>query len=291
MKIGVLDIGGTFIKSALYEDGIGLSQIKETPTPASMGGAAIMEAAKGILGEFDSMDAIGVSATGQVDTEKGMIRGANGNVADYIGTQIRGILEEAFHVPVAVDNDVNMAALGEAYLGAGRNESSFLCLTYGTGVGGAIVENGRVYHGSCFSAAEFGAMVTHGDVLKAEGFPAGTYEKYAATTALVRMAKERNPELINGKIIFSRLEAPEVKAIVDEWIGEILLGLSSLIHIFNPSCIILGGGVMELPYILGEIEKRIADYVMPSFLNVTIKRAELGNHAGMLGAAIAAKEL
>lgn len=291
MKIGVLDIGGTFIKSALYDESEGLMYVKETPTPAREGGGAIMEAAKRLLGEYEGLDAIGISTAGQVDTDQGMIRYANPNIADYTGTRIRDILSDTFGVPVAVDNDVNMAALGEAHLGAGREEKEFLCLTYGTGIGGAIIRNGEVYHGSCYSAAEFGSIITHGEAHKKEGFPAGIYEKYASTTALVRKVQEYNPQLTNGKEIFSRLQEPEIQTNVNEWIGEILLGLSSLIHIFNPSCIVLGGGVMGQPYILSEIQKRLKDYVMPSFLNVSIKRAELGNHAGLLGAAIAAKRM
>lgn len=291
MKIGVLDIGGTFIKSALYDSETGLHKVKETPTPACEGGAAIMEEAKKLLREFGKMDAIGISTAGQVDTEQGMIRYANPNIPDYTGTRIREILGQEFGVPVAVDNDVNMAALGEAHLGAGRGEAEFLCLTYGTGIGGAIIRGGEVYHGSCYSAAEFGSIITHGEAHKANGFPAGIYEKYASTAALVRRGMAQDPTLENGKIIFSRLAEPEVKSLVDDWIGEILLGLSCLIHVFNPSCIVLGGGVMSQPYILNEIQKRIEDYVMPSFLNVSLKRAELGNHAGLFGAAIAAKQM
>lgn len=135
-------------------------------------------------------------------------------------------------------------------------------------------------------------MVTHGDVQKSQGgFPAGIYEKYASATALVRQAMAYDSALQNGRIIFARLEEPGIRAIVDAWIGEILLGLSSLVHIFNPSCIVLGGGIMAQPYILKELRKRIRDYVMPSFLNVRLEQAQLGNKAGMLGAAIAAERM
>lgn len=289
MKTGVLDIGGTFIKSALYDEEIGLRNKKETPTPARLGGKAIMECAVKLLEEMGTLDAIGVSTAGRINSEAGIVIGANDNIREYAGTPIREILETRFQVPVAVDNDVNMAALGEACLGAGSEKEEFLCLTYGTGVGGAIIQNRTIYHGSCFSAAEFGAIVTHGEILRKSGFPEGTYEKYASVTALVQRALEYDLELSNGKRIFSRLEDPIVKEIVEDWIGEILLGLSSLIHIFNPSCVILGGGVMEQPYVLERIRSRIGDYVMPGFQKVEIKSAKLGNCAGMLGAAIAAK--
>lgn len=72
------------------------------------------------------------------------------------GPKVREILEDAFSVPVVVDNDVNMAAIGEAYLGAGKDQRDFLCLTYGTGIGGAIVQDRQIFRGSSFSAGEFG---------------------------------------------------------------------------------------------------------------------------------------
>lgn len=291
MKIAVLDIGGTFIKSGVYGGGV-LSREKETPTPVAEGGSGLMACAKGILAEYQKFDAIGISTAGQVDTDLGEIRYANENLPGYTGTKVREILENAFSVPVAVDNDVNMAALGEACLGAGKEQTDFLCLTYGTGIGGAIVQNRQIYRGSCFSAGEFGSMVTHGNTQRKQGgFPAGIYERYASATALVKRAMEYDSACKDGRIIFSRLEEPTVREIVDAWIGEILLGLSSLIHIFNPSCIVLGGGIMNQSYILEELRRRLGDYVMPSFLNVRLERAQLGNRAGMLGAAIAAGEL
>ena len=288
MRTAVLDIGGTFIKSALYADNV-LYQFKETPTPLTSGGKGIMACAAEILKAYEGFDAIGISTAGQVDPDRGVILYANENIPGYTGTPVRELLEYIFHVPVVVDNDVNMAAVGEGALGAGKEEKDFLCLTYGTGIGGAIIQNKEVYRGSGFSAAEFGSIVTHGrSCLERGGYPAGIYEKYASASALVQMAEQINPELSDGKLIFAKLQEPEVKAIVDIWIGEILLGLSSLIHIFNPSCIILGGGVMEQTYLIREIRRRLSDYIMPSFSNVRIKQAELGNRAGLLGAAVTA---
>ena len=288
MRTAVLDIGGTFIKSALYADNM-LYQFKETPTPLSSGGKGIVACAAEIVKTYGSFDAIGISTAGQVDPDRGMILYANENIPGYTGTPVRELLEYIFHVPVVVDNDVNMAAVGEGALGAGKEEQDFLCLTYGTGIGGAIIQNKEVYRGSSFSAAEFGSIVTHGQSSQDQGgYPEGIYEKYASATALVHMAEQINPKLLDGKAIFANLKEPEVKAIVDIWIGEILLGLSSLIHIFNPSCIILGGGVMEQTYLIREIRRRLSDYIMPSFSNVRIKQAELGNRAGLLGAAVTA---
>jgi len=204
---------------------------------------------------------------------------------DYAGTQFRKILQKRFHVPVAVENDVNSAALGEAVFGAGKGRKSFLCLTYGTGVGGAIIESGQVYHGSSFSAGEFGAVITHAEEKLSGTDPFdGCYERYASATALVKMVSEIDPSLTNGRQIFANLERPEIKAVVNKWIDEIVLGLTTLIHIFNPSCIVLGGGIMVQPYILEQINTRIPQMVMASFSHVQISSAKLGNSAGLLGA-------
>lgn len=294
MKTMVLDIGGTAIKSGIYENGL-LSDIKESPTEAMMGGAHVMERAKAIITEYrkeHSFEKIGISTAGQVNPVEGSIIYANKNIPGYTGTRIKDILEQAFLVPVAVENDVNAAAVGEAYFGAGKGEADFACLTYGTGVGGAIFTRGSLYSGSSYSAGEFGAVVTHPeDRNPQEDMFSGCYEKYASTTALVRRALKTDETLVNGRVIFERMEEPAVKQVVDEWIMEIVYGLITIVHMLNPSCIILGGGVMEQPYVLKQVREKLYENIMSSFRHVKIKKAELGNRAGMLGAAALAEQI
>lgn len=285
MRIAVIDIGGTSIKSGIWEDDA-VKETKETDTDARLGGAHVMERVLEILREYHDFQAVGISTAGQVDSKQGMILYANENIPGYTGTRIREMIEKEFQVPTAVQNDVNSAAIGEAFYGAGRGHEDFLCLTYGTGVGGAIIMNGEVYSGSGFSAGEFGGIVTHPEDRDYEkDVFSGCYERYASTTALVKYAKDRYPELKNGREIFARMEETGVKEVIDKWIDEIVYGLISLTHIFNPSLIVLGGGVMEQPYVIGETRKRLSSHIMSSFRNVEIVSAELGNRAGMLGAA------
>ena len=284
MKILVFDIGGTAIKYGCCLDGC-LTDIKEIPTEAKKGGRHILDTLIRLIREQSGYDAIGISTAGQVNAREGYIVYANENIPNYTGTRIREELEALFHVPVAVENDVNAAAMGEAVFGAGREFPDFLCLTYGTGVGGAIVRGRQIDHGSSFSAAEFGAIVTHADEkLAGTSFFDGCYERYASTTALVQMAMAYDPELSNGRKIFARLDEPKVQAILERWVDEILLGLSSLTHIFNPACIVLGGGIMVQPLIMELIRKKMTRFIMPSFAHVQIRPAELGNSAGLLGA-------
>lgn len=284
MKILVFDIGGTSIKHSVCTDNI-LSKVQETPTNAKLGGRHIMNTIMELIRKESGCDAIGISTAGQVNSQNGSIIYANSNIPDYTGMQIRSELETLFRVPVAVENDVNAAAIGEAVYGAGKEHDDFLCLTYGTGVGGAIIQKKEIYHGSGFSAGEFGGIITHGSARASDNdYFAGCYERYASTTALVRMAEAYDPALTNGRKIFEHIDDTRVQAILDQWIDEIVLGLTTLSHIFNPSCILLGGGIMVQPYILDRVHEKVYKSIMPSFAHVTIKACSLGNCAGLLGA-------
>lgn len=284
MKVLVFDVGGTSIKYGYCIDNT-LVDMKETPTEAKKGGQHILDTLISLIRTQEGYDAIGISTAGQVNADEGYIIYANENIPNYTGIRIREVLEREFHVPVVVENDVNSAAMGEAIYGAGKAYPDFLCLTYGTGVGGAIVRDKKVYHGSSFSAAEFGAIVTHAEErINSTSFFDGCYERYASTTALVRSAMAYHPALDSGRKIFENLDDPNVMAILDSWVDEIMLGLSSLTHIFNPSCIVMGGGIMVQPLIMEKIRQKKSRFIMPSFCHVQILPAELGNSAGLLGA-------
>lgn len=297
MCIPAIDIGGTMIKSGCW-NGASFSHVRECPTLAHGGSDALMKQVKEIIHTCIEQErgkgrikAIGVSTAGQVNFKQGSIIYANDNIPGYTGTDVRQILEAEFHIPVAVENDVNAAALGELHFGAGRGFKDLLCLTYGTGVGGAVVLGGGLYRGSSFSAGEFGGMVLHPEDRR-EGEPfSGCYEQYASVSALVKRVSAFEPMVNSGKKIFTRLNDPEIKAIIDSWIDEIVYGLINLVHIFNPSCIILGGGVMGQEYVFQTLERSLRSQIMESFGNVVIRRALLKNQAGMMGAAWLAEQL
>lgn len=284
MKNLVFDIGGTSIKYGVCQDNR-LTDTAEVPTLAHKGGAHILETVISLIQAHSDYDAIGISTAGQVHAKDGYIIYANQNIPGYTGIQFKKNLEELFHVPVAVENDVNAAALGEAVYGAGQDYDQFLMLTYGTGVGGAVINDKKVFHGSSYSASEFGAIITHSDVrLSGDDFFDGCYEKYASTTGLLQMMKPYRPELDTGRKIFDALEDEQVVTIIDKWVDEIMLGLATLTHIYNPSCILLGGGIMSQPLIMQKIEEKKSRFIMPSFSHVHIAAAALGNSAGMWGA-------
>lgn len=290
MKIVAVDIGGTAIKSGLW-NGEMLEDLKETETHAFQGGTALMERVKKLIHTYQDFDAIGISTAGEVNTEDGSIFYANSNIPGYTGMQVKKIMEEEFHVPVAVENDVNAAALGELRAGAGVGCSDFLCLTYGTGVGGSIVMNGSVYPGTSFSAGSFGGIVIHPEEKGGTDSMEGCYERCASTTGLVRRVQKVDESLDNGKKIFGAKDRPEIKEQIDAWIDDICTGLVTLSCIFNPSRIILGGGVMAQEYVLAEVNRKVKKQIAPGLRGVEIVPAKLANTAGMMGAVSLAEKL
>lgn len=290
MRVLALDIGGTAIKSALLDEGGQVLQEGETPSEGRRGGKRLMERAKAVIDGYAGYDAIGVSTTGQVDAREGRIIFANENVPGYSGMQVARILRTHARVPVVVENDVNAAALGEAHFGAGVGERDFLCLTYGTGVGGAIVIDGRIYGGADGVAGEMGHILTHPEGLPCACGQRGCYEQYASTSALMRRAREVEPSLRNGRALFERFSAREdLQAIVAAWVAEVTYGLISLVHTFNPSLIVLGGGVMRQAVVVQAVRDRLYPRLMQSYRGVRLEGARLGNQAGIFGAFVLAR--
>lgn len=286
-KILCADVGGTKIKAALVKENGQVEDFKEVSTEAHLGGPHVLLNLKKILSTYTGYEAIGISTAGQVDSEKGEILYANENIPRYTGTKVKEILEEAFQVPVKVENDVNAAALGEAFFGAGREAKDLLMLTYGTGVGGALLFGKEIYKGRDGIAGEFGHMIIHPEGTLCNCGQKGCYEVYASTTALVRNAKALDEHLTDGKEIFKAITQgrEEVRDLLEAWAKEVSYGIVNLIHIFNPSLILLGGGLLEQPLAFELIEKETRKRTMESFQKVVLNNASLGNQAGLLGAA------
>ena len=186
---------------------------------------------------------------------------------------------------------MHAAAVGEAQFGAGRGVSDFLCLTYGTGVGGAIFTNGKLLTGRHGAAGHLGHIVIHTDGKPCGCGGKGCYESYASVTALCALVRERTGESLNGRQIFARLSEPVLSQAVSDWTDEVVTGLVSLIQAFDPERVILGGGIFSEDRLMAELLARAYARMMPIFRDVSIVRAALSNNAGLLGAAYTAASL
>lgn len=291
MKILTFDIGGTEIKYAFCDENFELSNKKTVPTNAAQGGKKIIERIVNIIKDCGGADRIGISSAGQINSETGTVVYATDSIPEYTGTQIKKIIETQTGIPTAVENDVNCAAIGEAVFGAAKGCSNFICLTYGTGIGGAIFLGGKLFTGSSFSAGEFGHIITHANGKDCTCGGKGCYETYASTSALVKMFENEFGQTLNGKEIFALFDDPKTKKLIDEWIDEIVIGLKGLVYIFNPKLIVAGGGIMNEAYITNEINVRLQKQLMESFRNVKVVKAQKGNDANKLGAAYLASTL
>ena len=154
MKIAVIDIGGTAIKYGIWQQDT-LVKVEELPYNAKKGASYLIQLVKEILHSLKPFNRIGISTAGLIDSQNGLVNYASENIPGYTGTNWRELLLAEFGVPVAVENDVNSVAVAEAVYGAGADFSDFICLAYGTGIGGAIIKDKAVlHHGYNFAAGE-----------------------------------------------------------------------------------------------------------------------------------------
>ncbi|WP_173916148.1 ROK family glucokinase [Halobacillus sp. Marseille-Q1614] len=305
------DIGGTTVKLAVISVEGKIIKKWEIPTDTSDKGknitSDIKDAIEQALKELDihksSILGIGAGAPGFVDSSTGYI-----NEAINIGWKnfdFGNELQDLTGLPVWVDNDANLAALGENWLGAGRGVDNLIAVTLGTGVGGGIIANGEVINGANGTAAEIGHML----VKTSGGAPcncgrSGCLETETSATAIVRKAGEKLEEYpdsklskinnITAKDVFQAaaqgdLAAEEVLKNVTDTLG---LALANLTVVTNPNKIVLGGGVSAAgDQLITPLKKAYESYVLPRAGEAcTFELAELGNDAGVIGGAFLVKQ-
>lgn len=290
MKIVGIDIGGTMIKYGLITLTGEILESGEVSTEADKGVENLFNKLVAIIESYSKEELLGiaVSGTGQIDGSLGKVVGGNDIIPGWIGTNLVERLENRFDIPAVLENDVNCAALGEKWLGAGREEKDFICITIGTGIGGGIVLNNNIFRGDTCVAGEFGHIQIVKDGIQCLCGKKGCYERYASATALMRMAKEATGEDLGGKEIFDREKSgdPLMKKVVSEWVDYFTDGLSTIAYIFNPPLVVIGGGVTKQgDYLLSKFNESLSTKLGVNFRkDLKIKFAELGNNAGMLGA-------
>ncbi|ENZ35429.1 MULTISPECIES: ROK family protein [Clostridium] len=279
-----IDIGGTSIKHGILDENIKFITSGEVATEAQKGGKNILEKVINIVSEYKkeyTLSGICISTAGMVDCEKGEIIHASDLIPNYTGTQIKKTLEDIFSIPCEVENDVNCAGLAEYFSGSAKGSSISLCLTIGTGIGGSIIINDKVFHGFSGSACEVGYM----NMFK------GKFEDLGATSILVKkVAKLKNcsENHIDGKLIFEMAKNNDEDCIkaIDEMVDVLGMGIANICYVINPEVVVLGGGIMaQKDYLYDKIRLSLDKYLIPTISSKTkLEFAKNQNKAGMLGA-------
>lgn len=293
-KALVFDIGGTNIKYGMIDQNAQLCFAEEMPSNVQQGGRELIRSIIKKAKEYTGFSRIGISTAGQVDAKNGRIVYASENIPQYTGTPIRAMFQEEFDLPVAVINDVNAAMLAEVRSGAGHGMHQVIGLTYGTGIGGALVIDGKVYVGSTGGAGEFGHMPLYANSSElCSCGQYGCYEHYASASALLRKVSAKVGRNVTGRDLFDPAQGllDPCMPILLHWTDDIARGLGGLTHALNPDCIILGGGIMQQSLVYELVRKAYPKFVMPSYAHTPLKQAVLGNLAGMFGAFWAVNEL
>ncbi|MBQ7739623.1 MAG: ROK family protein [Eubacterium sp.] len=293
MRVLTFDIGGTFIKYGICNENFEIIERHKIPTEAHKGGQELIEKIIGIVENGKDIDRVALSTCGQVDSENGIVVDAPGYIPYYTGMMVKKLIENKTGIPTFVENDVNAAAMGEAIFGAAKGQSDFICVTYGTGIGGAIYLNNKLYKGAGSSAGELGHMIIHAGGKQCACGGEGCYECYASANALIsavdRITTKR--EKLDAYEIFENIQKPEIRSEIDKWIDEIIVGLINIIYTFNPPLIVLGGGIMREDYIIDLIDRKIYNKLMTNYRNVKIVRSKLGDDAALLGVAYQASNI
>lgn len=280
-----IDIGGTSIKYGMIREDAVFEETASTPTQAAeTGGPGIVRKVAEIIEramQRHSLSGICISTAGMVDCDAGRITYASSLIPDYTGTEWKTVLEERFDLPCEVENDVNCAGLAEHFAGAARGSRISICLTIGTGIGGAIIMDGKVFHGFSGSGCEVGYM----------HLPGGEFQDLGASSVLSRKVAERKSmpaAEVDGKYVFNqaRLGDPVCIQAIDEMVDVLGMGIANICYVVNPEVVVLGGGIMvEKEYLGDRMRRGLERYLLPSVADHTrLAFAENRNNAGMLGA-------
>ena len=300
-----IDIGGTKIAGGVVTgDGLILDRTR-VPTPRDEGEAtlvAVLAAADALLARNPGVAAIGVGAAGLVEWPGGHARWAPNN--SYRRLELRRLVGERTGLPTLVDNDGNAAAWAEARFGAGAGCDDLVLVTVGTGIGGGLVLGGRLYHGEQGFAGELGHLIVAPDGDRCACGNRGCLEAMASGSTLGRLGREAaaadpggrlaalagGPDLVTGEVVFAAATEGDKPALalferIGHWLG---VGIASLVTIFDPDLVVVGGGVAATGELLlaparASFERYVHGRAHRDLPPVVLTR--LGADAGLVGAA------
>ena len=302
-----IDIGGTFVKCGIVSSQGEIIVKGKIPTGKERTYQEIAQDIANFVRELEEKagvqtQAVGIGCPGTVDSEKGIIMYSN-NIA-WENIPLGKELERLLGKPTYITNDANAAALGESFIGAGKEYNSSILITLGTGVGGGIVLDGKLFEGNCSAGAEIGHHVIRKNGKKCTCGRKGCFEAYSSATALMKEAREKMKkdkasmlwkacdgriENVDGKVIFDCAQAGDktAKKVVDWYIDYLSEGIANLANVFRPEAILLGGGVSaQGDALIIPTQKLVNErlYGGSDYAPVKVAVATLGNDAGLCGA-------
>lgn len=316
MKYVGVDIGGTNLKAGLVdENGVLLATQKmKVASIADDDGLAwtvaslVQELAHTVNLSVSDVASVGVGVPGTVEIRSGSINYTCN--LPLRNVPLRKLFHRYLSIPLYIENDANCAALAEFLVGAGRDSKRFVTITLGTGVGAGIVHNGKIYHGANGMAGEVGHMVIQRGGLPCPCGRHGCWEQYASATALKRMTAAalaahphsilaqvvaENEGRVSGQSAFiaARRGDPVGQQVCDEYVDYLACGVVNVVNIFQPDTLAIGGGVSNEAeeQLLLPVQQRVARESIPCGRDrrTRIVKAELGNRAGLIGAALLGK--
>lgn len=308
-----VDIGGTNIAVGVVDEEMKIIARGNTKTPAPCPGDVFCDAIKDTIDialknaniTISDVKAVGLGCPGTINPESGLIEFANN--LGYSNFPLKKMMEDRLPgMDIHMDNDANAAAYGEYKAGALKGAKHSLAITLGTGVGGGIIIDGKIYSGFNYAGGELGHTVIVVDGRQCSCGRKGCWETYASATGLITTTKEymekdkssKMWELVDGDIgkvsgrtAFDGMRAGDetAKAVVDEYIKYLGAGLSDMVNIFQPEILCIGGGICnEGETLLKPLREYVTgqQYSMNAPKKTTICRAQLGNDAGIIGAAL-----
>lgn len=312
-SIGV-DLGGTNIAVGIVDEHDSIIKKGSVPTLAQRGPVPIVQdmaaLCKKLLSECgispQEAEGAGIACPGTVNPKTGIVEYAN-NIK-FIDFPLRDLFAEDMGIPpekIAIGNDANLAALGEAVAGAAKGTSSSIMITLGTGVGGGVILDGKILTGCAYGGAELGHMVIEYGGRPCSCGRKGCFEAYSSATALIKMTKEAfeaesdtlmhemcagDVARVGGKTAFAAMKKGDKAAakVVDTYIRYLACGIANLINIFQPEVLTIGGGISgEGDALILPLKEKLSCeiYSKDGTLKTDIRKAELGNDAGIIGAA------
>ena len=256
MNYLTIDVGGTNIKYALMTKEAEILEKGEIPTPYD-GLETFLEILESIYKKYPDVEALAMSAPGKIDSVKGYTY-TSGALGYFNNTDLKGILEGRIGIPVSIENDAKCAALAELWKGSLRGIDNSIVIVLGTGIGGAVIINGKLYRGKTFAAGEFSGIPVHWDqAYKAEGNigwssvngVSALMKKYAA-------ALEIDPSEVNGRIFFEKANnGGELEiSLLDEFCDTLVTGMYAMQLILDTEVYAIGGGISQQPLLMERLQ-------------------------------------